>query len=152
MTIANLEEVLMPAMEEHRAVAGLVVLGWEDANAYVKAADETGIPIILQAGPGCRAHTPIPILGKMFRYLADQTEVPIVCHIDHGSSAEECLEGIYRYQKILKPPSILLRRPMLQEFLSRERSVLLVTRKDLLQNLHYQRKLPDLIMRLVQQL
>ena len=94
MTIANLEEVLMPAMEEHRAVAGLVVLGWEDANAYVKAADETGIPIILQAGPGCRAHTPIPILGKMFRYLADQTEVPIVCHIDHGSSAEECLEGI----------------------------------------------------------
>ena len=45
MTIATLEDVLLPAMEEHRAVAGLVVLGWEDANAYVKAADETGIPI-----------------------------------------------------------------------------------------------------------
>ena len=49
MTAVSLKEVLKPAMEEHRAVAGLVVLGWEDAHAYVKAAEETGIPIILQA-------------------------------------------------------------------------------------------------------
>ena len=94
MTAVSLKEVLKPAMEEHRAVAGLVVLGWEDAHAYVKAAEETGIPIILQAGPGCRAHTPVPILGKMFRHLADQASVPIVCHIDHGYSVQECLEGI----------------------------------------------------------
>ena len=94
MTAASLKEVLMPAMEEHRAVAGLVVLGWEDARAYVEAAEETGIPIILQAGPGCRAHTPVPILGKMFRHLADQASVPIVCHIDHGYSVQDCLEGI----------------------------------------------------------
>ena len=52
MTAVSLKEVLKPAMEEHRAVAGLVVLGWEDAHAYVKAAEETGIQIILQAGPG----------------------------------------------------------------------------------------------------
>ena len=94
MTAVSLKEVLKPAMEEHRAVAGLVVLGWEDARAYVAAAEETGIPIILQAGPGCRAHTPVPILGKMFRHLADQARVPIVCHIDHGYSVQECLEGI----------------------------------------------------------
>ena len=81
-------------MEEHRAVAGLVVLGWEDAWGYVEAAEETGIPIILQAGPGCRAHTPVPILGKMFRHLADQASVPIVCHIDHGYSVQDCIEGI----------------------------------------------------------
>ncbi len=81
-------------MAEGRALAGLVVLGWEDAIAYVKAAEETGIPIILQAGPGCRAHTPVPVLGKMFRHLAEQTTVPVVCHIDHGYSLEDCLEGI----------------------------------------------------------
>jgi len=94
MTAASLKEVLNPAMEEQRAVAGLVVLGWEDARAYVEAAEETGIPIILQAGPGCRAHTPVSILGKMFRHLADQASVPIVCHIDHGYSVQDCLEGI----------------------------------------------------------
>ncbi|NRA86567.1 MAG: class II fructose-bisphosphate aldolase [Rhizobiales bacterium] len=94
MTAVSLSDVLLPAMNEGYAIAGLVVLGWEDAKAYVEAAEETGIPIILQAGPGCRKHTPIPILGKMFRHLAEQASVPVVCHIDHGYSIEDCLEGI----------------------------------------------------------
>jgi fructose-bisphosphate aldolase class II len=94
MTAASLKDVLQPAMNEGRAVAGLVVLGWEEAKAYVQAGEETGIPIILQAGPGCRKHTPVPILGKMFRHLADQASVPVVCHIDHGYTLEECVQGI----------------------------------------------------------
>lgn len=94
MTVATLKEVLQPALREGYAVAGLVVLGWEDAVAYVEAAEETGCPIILQAGPGCRKHTPVPILGKMFRHLAEQASVHIVCHLDHGYSIEECAEGI----------------------------------------------------------
>ena len=60
MTAVNLKNVLEPASKQGYALAGLVVLGWEDALAYVEAAEETKIPIILQAGPGCRQHTPIP--------------------------------------------------------------------------------------------
>ena len=90
MTIANLTDVL----KADRAIAGLVVLGWEDARAFVEAADETGIPIILQAGPGARKYTPVPILGKMLRHLAEQSRVPIVCHIDHATTLQECVEGI----------------------------------------------------------
>ena len=94
MTVANLKDLLEPASKNGYAIAGLVVLGWEDALAYVEAAEETKIPIILQAGPGCRKHTPIPILGKMFRYLADNSSISIVSHIDHGYTIEECFEGI----------------------------------------------------------
>ena len=94
MTIANLNDVLLPAMRESRAVLGLVVLGWEDARAFVEAAEETKTSIILQAGPGSRAYTPVPILGKMFRYLADNVSVPVVCHIDHATTVEECQAGI----------------------------------------------------------
>lgn len=94
MTVATLNDVLRPAMAAHYAVAGVVVLGWEDAKAYVDAAEETRLPIILQAGPGCRKHTPLPILGKMFRYLAEQATVPVVCHIDHATTVEECRAGI----------------------------------------------------------
>ena len=93
MTAVSLKDVLDTAMRDGYAVAGLVVLGWEDARAYVEAAEETGIPIILQAGPGCRKHTPVPVLGKMFRHLAEQATVPVVCHIDHGYSIDECREG-----------------------------------------------------------
>ena len=94
MTAVNLKSLLNKANKNNYAVAGLVVLGWEDALAYTQAADETGIPIILQAGPSCREHTPVPILGKMFRYLADQTKTHICCHIDHGYSLKECKEGM----------------------------------------------------------
>ena len=94
MTVATLSEVLSKAKENHYAVAGLVVLGWEDARCYAETAEELGLPIILQAGPGCRANTPVPILGKMFRHLAEQSSQPIVCHLDHGYSKEECIEGM----------------------------------------------------------
>ncbi len=94
MTVACLDDVLGPAMRQGYAVAGLVVLGWEDACAYVEAAEEVGIPIILQAGPGCRKHQPVPVLGRMFRHLAEQASVPVVCHIDHAYTLDECREGI----------------------------------------------------------
>jgi fructose-bisphosphate aldolase class II len=94
MTIATLRQVLDAATAGRYAVAGLVVLGWEDALAFAEAADETGIPIILQAGPGCRKHTPVPVLGKMFRHLAERAQVPVVCHIDHATTLEECVRGI----------------------------------------------------------
>ena len=94
MTAVSLKKILSDANKNNYAVAGLVVLAWDDALAFTKAADETGIPIILQAGPSCRAHTPVPILGKMFRYLASQTKTHVCCHIDHGYTFRECEEGI----------------------------------------------------------
>ena len=94
MTAVSLKKILNDANKNNYAVAGLVVLSWDDALAFTKAADETGIPIILQAGPSCRAHTPVPLLGKMFRYLAEQTNTNVCCHIDHGYTFKECIEGI----------------------------------------------------------
>tara|TARA_B100001057_G_scaffold498220_1_gene604562 strand:- start:876 stop:1706 length:831 start_codon:yes stop_codon:yes gene_type:complete len=90
MTLATLNDVLLPALSQGYAVAGMVTLGWEDMRAFVDAAEEENAPIILQAGPSCRAHTPLPILGKMFRHLAENASVPVVAHLDHGYSKEEC--------------------------------------------------------------
>ncbi|MEP3428639.1 MAG: class II fructose-bisphosphate aldolase [Roseibium sp.] len=94
MTIATLSEVLQPALKEGYAVVGVVALGWEDTRAYVTAAELEGLPIVLQAGPACRAHTPLPILGAMFRHLADHASVPVVAHLDHGYTIEECREAL----------------------------------------------------------
>lgn len=94
MPLANLAEVLGNANAEGYAVAGFVVLGWEDARAYVAAAESLGCPVILQAGPGSRAHTPIEILATMFRSLAEQADVPVVTHLDHAYEASECFHGI----------------------------------------------------------
>ncbi len=90
MSLVTLAEVLQPALKNGHAVAGLVTLGWEDMRAYVAAAEAENLPLILQAGPSCREHTPLPILGKMFRHLAENASVPIVAHLDHGYTFEEC--------------------------------------------------------------
>ncbi|MBF9060383.1 class II fructose-bisphosphate aldolase [Rhodobacterales bacterium HKCCSP123] len=94
MTLATLSEVLQPALRDGYAVPGLVCLGWEDMRAYAMAAQAERAPVILQAGPSCRAHTPLPVLGAMFRHLADSVDVPIVAHLDHGYTLEECREAL----------------------------------------------------------
>jgi fructose-bisphosphate aldolase class II len=90
MPLVTLAEVLQPALKNGYAVAGLVTLGWEDMRAFVAAAEAENVPLILQAGPGCREHTPLPILGKMFVHLAENASVPVVAHLDHGYAMEEC--------------------------------------------------------------
>lgn len=94
MPLATLAEVLQPALKSGHAVGGLVTLGWEDMRAYVTAAETVGCPVILQAGPSCRAHTPLPVLGKMFRHLAENASVPVVAHLDHGYTFDECQEAL----------------------------------------------------------
>ena len=94
MTLATLAEVLQPAMQGGYAVAGLVCLGWEDARAYALAAQDEGAPVILQAGPSCREHTPLPVLGAMFRNLAASVDVPVVAHLDHGYTFDECRDAL----------------------------------------------------------
>ena len=90
MSLATLSEVLRPALKGGYAVAGLVTLGWEEMRAYVAAAEAEAVPVILQAGPGCREHTPLRVLAALFRSLAEEASVPVVAHLDHGYSFEEC--------------------------------------------------------------
>ena len=94
MTRATLSEVLQPALHGRYAVAGLVCLGWEDARAFVTAATAENCPVILLVGPGCRAHTPLPVLGAMYGHLADAAPVPVVTLLDHGRTANECAAAI----------------------------------------------------------
>lgn len=92
--IATLAEVLQPALAGGYAVPGLVCLGWEDARAYVRAAEAERAPVILQAGPGARAHMPVAVWGAMFRELAEGASVPVVAHLDHGLTVGDAQTAI----------------------------------------------------------
>ena len=94
MPLATLTGLMAPSMAEGRAVVGAVCLGWEDMRAYVAAAEAAGRPLILQAGPSARAHTPLPVLGAMMRHLGAGASVPVAVHLDHGTGPEECAAAI----------------------------------------------------------
>jgi fructose-bisphosphate aldolase class II len=94
MTRATLAQVLRPAVAGGYAVPGLVCLGWEDARAYVRAAEAERAPVILQAGPGARAHMPVAVWGAMFAALAEGATVPVVAHLDHGMSVDDACAAL----------------------------------------------------------
>ncbi len=96
MTLVTLRDVLTPALAQGYAVAGVVCLGWEDARAFVAAAEAENCPLILQAGPGARAHTPLAVLAPMLLHLAATASVPVVVHLDHGYKLDEIREAIDR--------------------------------------------------------
>ena len=94
MTRATLSDILLPARKGGYAIAGLVVLGWEDARTYVEAAEAENLPLILQAGPGFRRHMPLPVIAAMFNHLAETATVSVATHLDHSTSFEECREAL----------------------------------------------------------
>ena len=73
----------------------MVVLGWEDACAFVAAAEELRCPVILQAVVGMPdTHTCSSVLGPMFRLRLGTSHPLQVCHIDHATTISECQAGI----------------------------------------------------------
>ena len=94
MPLAPLTTALEMAEVKNTFAIGFVCLGWEDAQAYVAAGEATGAPVILSAGPGARAHMPVNIWAELFRTLAEAASVPVIAHLDHGRSFEECEAAI----------------------------------------------------------
>jgi len=94
MPLVSLQPVLEVARTRGGYAVGLVCLSWEDAEAFVAAGEETGIPVILQAGPGARRHMPVSIWGAMFCELGARATVPVVAHLDHGATVEDCATAL----------------------------------------------------------
>jgi len=94
MPLATLKKVLAAADARQALCLGFVCQGWEDSRAYVRAGEAAGAPVILSAGPGARANMPVSLWGELFRELAKSAAVPVVAHLDHGRTLEECASAI----------------------------------------------------------
>ena len=94
MPLVTLKKVLVEAENRSAAALGFVCQGWEDSRAYVQAGEAAKAPVILSAGPGARANMPVHLWGEMFRELAKSASVPVVAHLDHGRTLEECEAAI----------------------------------------------------------
>ena len=92
--LVTLNEVLKHTKSGGFAVPAFNIFGFEDANAVVQAAEELKAPVILATNKVAIAHTPINVLGKMLTELANQSNVPVVVHLDHGNDYETIAQAI----------------------------------------------------------
>ncbi|HEX4699306.1 MAG TPA: class II fructose-bisphosphate aldolase [Actinomycetes bacterium] len=87
MTLARLDEVLAEAVGEGRGVGAFNVIQLEHAEALVAAAEQTGLPVVLQISENAvRYHGSLAPIGLATRTIADRATVPCVLHLDHAVS------------------------------------------------------------------
>jgi fructose-bisphosphate aldolase class II len=85
MTLARLDEVLAEAVAGGRAVGAFNVIQLEHAEALVAAAEQTGLPVVLQISENAvRYHGSLAPIALATRNLAERATVPCVLHLDHA--------------------------------------------------------------------
>lgn len=80
---------LTQAAAEGRALGGFVVYNMETAQGIVKAAETTGLPMILQAGSSAFGFAGTETLANLCIGLAQGSTAAVGVHLDHCRSLEE---------------------------------------------------------------
>lgn len=98
MPLVTSKEFLQHACQNKYAVAAFATHNMEIMRAVVAAAEEMEAPIIFQTTPSTMRYVGIENMVAMARAAAEQANVPIALHLDHGDSFEtvvRCLRAGY---------------------------------------------------------
>lgn len=85
--LTPLRDALVEAREAGRAVAAFNVIHLEHAEALTGAAEQVGLPVVLQISENTVTfHGSLAPLAAATRVLAERASVPVVLHLDHAVS------------------------------------------------------------------
>lgn len=88
MSLVTTKELLLDAQKNGYAVGAFNVENMEMVQAVVAAAEELHSPVILQTTPSTVKYADLAYFLANAKVAADQATVPVVMHLDHGSSFE----------------------------------------------------------------
>ncbi|HHU30337.1 MAG: class II fructose-1,6-bisphosphate aldolase [Bacillota bacterium] len=91
MPFVTLREVLQNAQQEGYAVGAFNANNMEIVKAIIEAAVEERSPVILQASQGALRYAGLNYITAMVRAAAEEADVPVVLHLDHGTSFEQTM-------------------------------------------------------------
>ncbi|MBQ9298804.1 MAG: class II fructose-1,6-bisphosphate aldolase [Clostridia bacterium] len=90
MPLVTSKEMFERAMKEHYAIGAFNVNNMEIIQGIVSAAAEENSPVILQASSSAIKYAGYNYLLKMVEAATQETNIPIVLHLDHGPDFETC--------------------------------------------------------------
>ena len=95
MTLIPLADVLTQAQRLRRAVGAFNVIQIEHAEAYVAAAEEAHLPVVLQISENVvRYHGALAPIALATKSIAESSDAPVVLHLDHAESEDLVDEAI----------------------------------------------------------
>ena len=130
MPLVTSKEMLQAAREGHYAVGAFNANNMEQVQGIVDAAVEEHAPVILQVSQGAIRYAGLGFASAMVRIAAEEADVPVVLHLDHGSDFDQnirCLRAgvhvidVRRFQgavrrEQLPPPPESVTSPMFVAF------------------------------------
>ena len=90
MPLVTSKEMFKKAYEGRYAIGAFNVNNMEIIQAIVEAAKEEKSPLILQVSAGARNYAKPVYLRKLVEAAIEDTDLPIVLHLDHGEDFEIC--------------------------------------------------------------
>lgn len=93
MALVTSKELMLDAQKNHYAIGAFNVENMEMVQAVVAAAEELSSPVIIQTTPGTLKYAPPEMFYANVCTAAKAATVPVVMHLDHGSSFELALRA-----------------------------------------------------------
>lgn len=90
MSLVNTKEMFKKAYKNKYAIGAFNVNNMEIIQGIMGAASELHAPVILQASAGARKYAGPVYLRKLVEAAAEENDIPIALHLDHGNSFELC--------------------------------------------------------------
>jgi fructose-bisphosphate aldolase class II len=96
--LVNLRKILPNARKGRYGVGAFNTSNIEITQAIIKAAELLNAPVIVATSEKAIRYAGIEIISQMVITMAEKTKIPVVLHLDHGSSVEiarECIKHDY---------------------------------------------------------
>ncbi|MBT8763977.1 class II fructose-1,6-bisphosphate aldolase [Desulfohalobiaceae bacterium Ax17] len=94
MPLTSPKEMFARAYKEGFAVGAFNVNNMEIIQGIIMAGEEERSPLILQVSAGARKYAGQNYIIKLVEAALEETDLPIVLHLDHGQNFEICKEVI----------------------------------------------------------
>ncbi len=94
MSLVTSKELLLDAQKNGYAVGAFNVENMEMVQAVVAAAEELRSPVIMQTTPSTVKYTDLDYFLAVAKVAAERATVPVVMHLDHGSSFELAMRAL----------------------------------------------------------
>ena len=113
--LVTMKEVLRIAADRKIAVGGFNCATLESARAAIGAAEELGLPFILQHAQVHDVYMPLRLAAPIMLALAKDATVPVCVHLDHGTDPDYVKKAIelgftsIMYDASAKPYDVNLR-------------------------------------------
>jgi tagatose 1,6-diphosphate aldolase GatY/KbaY len=88
MALVTSKELMLDAQKNHYAIGAFNVENMEMVQAVIAAAEELSSPVIIQTTPGTLKYADPELYYANVAAAAKAAKVPVVMHLDHGSSFE----------------------------------------------------------------